>query len=63
MELQKNLKSIVHTQLFPGPGNTDSVARSEPDEKYMLATLQTLLDDPYFGNVELTRIKSRALLW
>lgn len=61
MELEKNLKSIVHTQLYPGPGNTDSVARGEADEQYLLSTLQTLLDDPYFGNVEITQIKSRKL--
>ncbi|MCW8129674.1 MAG: TIM barrel protein [Planctomycetota bacterium] len=61
MELEKNLKSIVHTQHFPGPGNTDSVGRGEPDEHYMLSTLQTLLNDPYFGNVEITRIKSGKL--
>ena len=60
MELQKNLKSIVHSQIFPGPGNTDSVPRGEADEKYLLSTLQCLLDDPYFGNVEITWIKSRT---
>src|SRR5438067_4791589 len=61
MELQTNLKSVVHFMLYTGPGNTDSVLRSEPDEGYLLSTLQRLLDDPYVQNVEITHIKSPRL--
>ena len=61
MELQSNPKSIVHFMLYTGPGNTDSVLRSEPDEAYMLSSLQKLLDDPYFQIIEITHIKSAKL--
>src|ERR1043165_2630069 len=61
MELQSNPKSVVHFMLYSGPGNTDSVLRSEPDEAYMLSSLQRLLDDPYFQIIEITHIKSARL--
>src|SRR5688572_24031532 len=61
MELQANPKSVVHFMLYTGPGNTDSVLRSEPDEAYLLSTLQKLLDDPYLHLVEITHIKSSRL--
>jgi len=61
MELQTNLKSVVHFMLYTGPGNTDSVLRSEADEVYLLSTLQKLLDDPYLQNIEITHIKSARL--
>ncbi|HLX62605.1 MAG TPA: TIM barrel protein [Planctomycetota bacterium] len=61
MELQSNPKSVVHFMLYSGPGNTDSVLRSEPDEAYLLSSLQKLLDDPYFQIIEITHIKSAKL--
>ncbi len=61
MELQTNPKSVVHFMLYTGPGNTDSVLRSEPDEAYMLSSLQRLLDDPYLQIVEITHLKSAKL--
>ena len=61
MELQANPKSVVHFMLYTGPGNTDSVLRGEPDDVYLLSTLQKILDDPYFANVEITHIKSARL--
>jgi DhnA family fructose-bisphosphate aldolase class Ia/sugar phosphate isomerase/epimerase len=61
MELQANPKSVVHFMLYPGPGNTDSVLRGEPDESYLLSTLQEVLNDPYLQAVEITHIKSRVL--
>src|SRR3954447_16355316 len=61
MELQANLKSVVHFMLHTGPGNTDSVLRSESDEVYLLSTVQHLLEDPYVQNIEITHIKSARL--
>ena len=61
MELLSNPKSVVHFMLYTGPGNTDSVLRGEADEGYLLSSLQTLLDDPYFQIVEITHIKSAKL--
>ncbi|HYG77508.1 MAG TPA: TIM barrel protein [Planctomycetota bacterium] len=61
MELQANVKSVVHFMLYTGPGNTDSVLRSEPDESYLLSSIQKILDDPYFGNIEITHIKNSKL--
>lgn len=61
MELQRNARSIVHSMAFPGPGNTDSVLRGEPPERYLLKSLDTILGDDYFGAIEVTWIKSPAL--
>lgn len=61
MELQANPKSVVHFMLYTGPGNTDSVLRSEADEGFLLSSLQKLLDDPYFQIIEITHIKSTKL--
>jgi len=61
MELQVNLKSVVHFMLYTGPGNTDSVLRGEANEAYLLGTIQKLLDDPYVQNIEITHIKSSRI--
>lgn len=60
MILQKNPISLVHFMAFPGPGNTNSVQRGEAREEYLLRTIQQVVDDPYFGGIEITRIKRRA---
>ena len=59
MSLENNVLSIVHAMAFPGPGNTNSVLRSEADEKYLIASLRKIVDDPYFGGIEVTHIKDR----
>lgn len=61
MELTENVKSIVHAMAYPGPGNTDSVLRGEPPRKYLLDTLKSILDDDYFGAIEVTWVKDPAL--
>lgn len=61
MELTENVKSIVHAMAFPGPGNTNSVLRGEPPEKYLLETLDVILKDDYFGAIEVTWVKDAAL--
>jgi sugar phosphate isomerase/epimerase len=43
---------------FPGPGNTDSVLRSEADGDFLMQSLGALLDDDYFGGIEITHIKN-----
>ncbi len=61
MELQQNVKSIVHAMAYPGPGNTDSVLRGEPPRKYLLDSLDAILKDGYFGAIEVTWVKDDAL--
>lgn len=57
MSLDRVTLSLVHPMAFPGPGNTDSVLRSEADADYLLGTIRTVLADPYFGGIEVTHIK------
>ncbi len=61
MALEKNLLGVVHTTLFSGPGNTNSVMRGEGPKEYVLNTLQWLIDDPHFKSLEITKIKSRSV--
>lgn len=61
MVLEKNPISLVHFMAFPGPGNTNSVQRGEAREEYLLRTMQDILDDPYFGGIEITRIKHGSI--
>lgn len=61
MELQENIKSIVHPMAYPGPGNTDSVLRGEPSAKYLLDSIDAILKDPYFGAIEVTWVKDPAI--
>ncbi|HNZ38457.1 MAG TPA: TIM barrel protein [Candidatus Latescibacteria bacterium] len=58
MALDQTTLSIVHFMAFPGPGNTNSVSRSEADPAYLLGSIRTVLSDPYFGGIEITHIKS-----
>lgn len=58
MALEKTTLSLVHFMAFPGPGNTNSVLRSEADPEYLLGSMRTILADPYFGGIEITHIKS-----
>ncbi len=61
MALETNLLGVVHPVLFPGPGNTGSVMRGEGRKEYVLKSLQYIIDDPDFGSVEITRIKSSSI--
>ena len=57
MALVDNVLSLVHFMAYPGPGSTRSVARGEAREEYLIRTMKKVLDDPYFGGIEITRIK------
>jgi len=46
---------------YPGPRNTSSVLRGEPDEKYFMTTLKKILKDDYFSGVEVTALKDPVL--
>jgi len=58
MALDHLTLSLVHPMAFPGPGNTNSVLRSEADAEYLLGTIRQVLADPYFGGIEITHIKN-----
>jgi sugar phosphate isomerase/epimerase/DhnA family fructose-bisphosphate aldolase class Ia len=58
MSLDKNILSIVHAMAFPGPGNTNSVLRSEADAGYLLGSIRQVLEDPYFGAIEINHVKN-----
>jgi len=60
MTLDQCTMSLVHPMAFPGPGNTNSVLRSEADLAYLVSSIRQILDDPYFGGIEITHIKDRA---
>ncbi|NLG69331.1 MAG: TIM barrel protein [Firmicutes bacterium] len=55
--LERNPVTVVHWMVFPGPGSTRSVARGEAPASYVLRTVEQVLRDPYFGGIEVTRIK------
>jgi DhnA family fructose-bisphosphate aldolase class Ia/sugar phosphate isomerase/epimerase len=61
MVLKENPISLVHFMAYPGPGSTNSVQRGEAREEYLLRSLQQVLDDPYFGGIEVTRIKHAGI--
>jgi sugar phosphate isomerase/epimerase/DhnA family fructose-bisphosphate aldolase class Ia len=61
LALADNVLSLVHFMAYPGPGSTRSVARGEAREEYLIRTMKKVLDDPYFGGIEVTRIKDRAV--
>ena len=61
MSLDNITLGIVHWELYPGPGNTDSVYRGEADESYLLNTVHKLRDNPKVGSVEITHIKNLKL--
>jgi DhnA-type fructose-1,6-bisphosphate aldolase and related enzymes len=56
-----NKISLVFPMAYPGPGVTNSVLRGEADEGYLLNSLKKVLDDPYFGAVEVTQIKDSGI--
>ena len=59
MSLERNTLSIVHAMVYPGPGNTNSVIRSEADEDYLLSSVRSIVEDDYFGGIEINHIKNR----
>lgn len=61
MILKDNIVTVVHAMAFPGRQNTNSMLRGEPSEKYLMDSLRTMAEDPYFGGVEITRIKDPSL--
>lgn len=61
MVLQDNTVSLVHFMAYPGPGMTLSVQRGEAREEYLLRSIQKVIDDSYFGGIEVTWIKSKSL--
>jgi DhnA family fructose-bisphosphate aldolase class Ia/sugar phosphate isomerase/epimerase len=60
MALDKNVIGIVHSMAYPGPAKTNAVQRGEAPERYLIDTIKKIADDPYFGGIEITRIKNRA---
>src|SRR5215813_10441654 len=61
MTLAANPRSLVFYMAYPGPGNLDGASRSLIDPKYLLAALETVLDDEAFDILELTALKSKKL--
>lgn len=57
MALEHNPVTVVHWMVFPGPGSTRSVARGEAPADYVVKTAERVLADPYYGGIEVTRIK------
>lgn len=61
MALEHNVISIVHPMAFPGPGNTKATQRGEAPASYLLSSIRQIIDDPYFGGIEITQIKDPGL--
>ena len=61
MTLSANPRSLVFYMAYPGPGNLDGASRSLIDSRYLLAGLDTVLEDPQFSIIELTSLKSKRL--
>ncbi len=61
MTLADNPRSLVFWMAYPGPGNLDGASRSLIDPRYLLAALETVLEDEAFDAVELTSLKSPKL--
>jgi DhnA family fructose-bisphosphate aldolase class Ia/sugar phosphate isomerase/epimerase len=61
MTLGANPRSLVFYLAYPGPGNLDGASRSLIDPNYLLAALETVLDDDAFEILELTSLKSKKL--
>ncbi|MBD3265315.1 TIM barrel protein [bacterium] len=59
--LETNLLGIVHAVLFPGPGNTSALMRGEAPKKYVLDSLQWIVENPHFQSIEITRVKSGSI--
>jgi len=52
---------VVHWELYPGPGNTDSVYRGEADGAYLIGTIRKILDNRKVGSIEITHIKDPGI--
>ncbi|HXG13360.1 MAG TPA: TIM barrel protein [Gemmataceae bacterium] len=61
MTLADNPRSLVFYMAYPGPGNLDGASRSLIDPPYLLAALDTVLENEAFEVIELTSLKSRKL--
>src|SRR5438128_114771 len=61
MTLADNPRSLVFYLAYPGPGNLDGASRSLIDSRYLLAALESALEDESFQAVELTSLKSKKL--
>lgn len=61
MTLTANPRSLVFYMAYPGPGNLDGAFRSLIDARYLLQSLDAVLDDAGFGAIELTSLKSKRL--
>jgi sugar phosphate isomerase/epimerase/DhnA family fructose-bisphosphate aldolase class Ia len=61
MTLADNPRSLVFYLAYPGPGNLDGASRSLVDPRYLLASLDAVLEEEAFEVIELTSIKSRKL--
>jgi DhnA family fructose-bisphosphate aldolase class Ia/sugar phosphate isomerase/epimerase len=61
MTLAANPRSLVFYMAYPGPGNLDGASRSLIDPSYLLAALETVLEDESFEILELTSLKSKKL--
>ncbi len=61
MILERNIQTVVLPMAFPGRQNTNSMQRGEPSEKYLMSSLKTITEDPYFSGIEITRIKDPTL--
>jgi DhnA family fructose-bisphosphate aldolase class Ia/sugar phosphate isomerase/epimerase len=61
MVLADNPRSLVFYLAYPGPGNLDGASRSLIDSRYLLGSLDAVLEDEAFDIIELTSVKSRKL--
>ncbi len=61
MTLSENPRSLVFYAAYPGPGNLDGASRSLIEPRYLLASLESALDDDTFDILELTSLKSKKL--
>ncbi len=59
--LKDNVVTVVHAMAFPGRQNTNSMLRGEPGERYLMNSLKTIAEDPYFSGIEIGRIKDPTL--
>ncbi len=61
MTLAKNPRSLVFYMAYPGPGNLDGASRSLIDARYVLDSLDAVLEQDALQAIELTSFKSRKL--
>lgn len=53
--------SIVLPMAFPGPGNGDALMRGEAPADYLLDAYNAILNDDYFGAVEITNVNDPSI--